>query len=195
MVDDLLSFLDFHGLHKVTLCGHSMGGKTAMLFSLLHPERVAQLVVLDIAPVTYGHSHAPFLDELLKINLTTLDSRGAADRALQSTIPDSPTRLFLLQSLTGSPGQYSWRINLTVLAEYMPSIVSFPELEPSVSSSLVASVFIYAANSDYLADEYRSTIEKYFSEVSYVKIDNAGHWLHVEQPAAVLAAVQGFLNL
>ena len=38
---------------KAVLVGHSMGGKVAQSLALMYPERVAGLVVLDIAPVRY----------------------------------------------------------------------------------------------------------------------------------------------
>ena len=39
---------------RAVLVGHSMGGKVAQSLALMHPARVAGLVVLDIAPVRYG---------------------------------------------------------------------------------------------------------------------------------------------
>lgn len=38
---------------KAVIVGHSMGGKVAQSLALMHPDRVAGLVVLDIAPVRY----------------------------------------------------------------------------------------------------------------------------------------------
>ncbi len=38
---------------RAVLVGHSMGGKVAQCLALMYPERVAGLVVLDIAPVRY----------------------------------------------------------------------------------------------------------------------------------------------
>ncbi|MBV9788023.1 MAG: alpha/beta hydrolase [Chloroflexi bacterium] len=37
------------GLERITLVGHSMGGRIAALLSLLHPELVARLVLVDAA--------------------------------------------------------------------------------------------------------------------------------------------------
>ena len=50
MANDLVRFLDSRELHKVTLIGHNIGGKTAMAFSQLFPSRVAGLISLDTAP-------------------------------------------------------------------------------------------------------------------------------------------------
>lgn len=194
MSEDLLDFLDFHGLEKVVLCGHSMGGKTAMVFSLLYPQRVSQLAVLDIAPVEYEHSHAPFLQSLLEIDITQLKSRSEADRLLKTAIPDSATRLFLLQNLSGSRDNYYWRINLKVLLDFMPTIVGFPTQSLATLSNELDCVFIHGGLSDYLAESNKPAVEKLFPNVKYVEIADAGHWLHVEQPKAVLKALSEFLN-
>ena len=42
------------GDEPVALVGHSMGGKIAMVLALRHPERVARLCVVDVAPVEYA---------------------------------------------------------------------------------------------------------------------------------------------
>ena len=50
MAEDLLAFLDALRLGEVTLMGLSMGGIVAFLFTASHPERVRDLIVLDIGP-------------------------------------------------------------------------------------------------------------------------------------------------
>jgi len=50
MAEDLLRFIDRRELSKVTLIGHNIGGKTAMAFAQLFPERVTGLISLDTAP-------------------------------------------------------------------------------------------------------------------------------------------------
>lgn len=194
MSDDLLGLLNSLDIKQAILCGHSMGGKVAMVFSLLHPERVRSLVVMDIAPVVYSHSHAPFLEALLDIDLSQLESRSAADKALQSAIPDTGTRLFLLQSLTGSSKNYQWRLNLSVLNSEMSKIVGFPSSELEVMVNSVDACLIYGEDSTYVAEKHQVAVLRYFPEVEFVGIPNAGHWLHVEQPKLVLEALRTFLQ-
>ena len=194
MVADLMGFLDEHDLQRVVLCGHSMGGKAAMVFALLHPERVSQLAVLDIAPVEYTHSHAPFLEEMMALDMCTLNSRSEADRALQAAIPDTGTRLFLLQSLTGSPGNYHWRLNLEVLHRYMSDIVGFPADELLDKVSDVATAVIYGEGSDYVRPEHHQLMKNYFPNAYFEGIEGAGHWLHVEQPKPVVNALLEFVR-
>ena len=50
MADDLLRFIDSRNLSQVTLIGHNIGGKTAMRFAGLYPDRVKGLVSFDTAP-------------------------------------------------------------------------------------------------------------------------------------------------
>lgn len=53
---DVAHYLDTQGPPDVptVLVGHSMGGKVAMHLALTQPQRVAALVVVDIAPVKCG---------------------------------------------------------------------------------------------------------------------------------------------
>src|SRR4051812_5735190 len=48
MMADVLAWLDAQGLGKVSMMGHSMGGKVAMHLACRHPERVERLIVVDI---------------------------------------------------------------------------------------------------------------------------------------------------
>ncbi|MBX2847445.1 MAG: alpha/beta fold hydrolase [Acidiferrobacterales bacterium] len=189
MVEDLRGFVEQHAISKIILCGHSMGGKVAMLFALLHPENVEKLAVLDIAPVTYQHSHAPFLAELLKVDLAQLQSRRDADRILETVIPEDGTRLFLLQSLAGTAGSFYWRINLPVLLDFMPQIVGFPDASVTDLHSTCESLLISGGASNYVTEAGRQKFHNYFSDTHDLVIEGAGHWLHAEQPNSVIEAL------
>jgi pimeloyl-ACP methyl ester carboxylesterase len=50
MADDLRLILDDLGWSRIRLVGHSMGGRVALTFAALYPERVESLVIVDIGP-------------------------------------------------------------------------------------------------------------------------------------------------
>ena len=194
MVNDLLALCDRLGYDQVVLCGHSMGGKVAMLFSLLYPSRVKKLAVLDIAPVQYEHSHAPYLKALMAIDLASLTSRSDAEKALQHTIQDTPTRLFLMQSLVGKAGEYRWRLNLPVLLNDMSEIAGFPS---DVVDGLVLekpTLFILGGKSGYVIESHLDAMSNYFPEADIVTIDGAGHWLHAERPQETVEVLMEFIK-
>lgn len=51
MAEDLARYLDERALEKVTLAGHNIGGKTAMRFAGMFPDRVKGLISFDTAPI------------------------------------------------------------------------------------------------------------------------------------------------
>ena len=61
MSEDLLEYLDTHSIEKANLLGHSMGGKTVMMFTEKHPDRVSKLIVADIAHREYTPPTCLFL--------------------------------------------------------------------------------------------------------------------------------------
>ena len=50
--DDLLAFMDRHGIEKAHILGFSDGGNTAMIFAMRYPERVERLILngANLAP-------------------------------------------------------------------------------------------------------------------------------------------------
>lgn len=50
MADDLERILEYFEIDRFVLIGFSMGGRVSMVFAERHPERLAGLVLVDIAP-------------------------------------------------------------------------------------------------------------------------------------------------
>lgn len=68
-----------------------MGGKTAMLLALDHPQLVDRLVVGDVSPTPApGVGETEDLVETLRsLDLSSISNRREADAAVQSSIPVS----------------------------------------------------------------------------------------------------------
>ena len=68
LAKDLKVYCDAHQLSDIILLGHSMGGKTAMLFATLYPELVSKLIIADISPRFYPVHHDAILNGLSALN-------------------------------------------------------------------------------------------------------------------------------
>ena len=80
MAQDVVDFLDAQGLEKVRLLGHSMGGKTVLLLSQRHPERIEKLIVADIAARAYTPHHGPIFEALMATSPYKAESRRTSKR-------------------------------------------------------------------------------------------------------------------
>ena len=50
---DLKNYIEYFHFDKVSIIGHSMGGKTACCFALNHSNMVDKLIIVDILPIKY----------------------------------------------------------------------------------------------------------------------------------------------
>ena len=127
MAEDVGAFLVGHGLEGATVLGHSMGGKTAMMAALTDPDAIAAMIVADIAPVSYGRSHEPYVEALRAIDLAAVKRRGDADAALREAVPEAPLRGFLLHNLIFEYDGPRWQLNLDAIDHNMDALTDFPD--------------------------------------------------------------------
>lgn len=173
--------------------GHSMGGKVAMTLALTRPELVERLVVVDIAPVGYAHTFAPYIKAMRAAPLGSAARRADVERHLAAAIPDPGVRAFLMQNLDGGAGGYRWRANLAVLGAAMEDILGFPAVPPGSAYGGPA-LFVAGAASDYIRPDHQGEIRRLFPSASVTVVPGAGHWVHADAPAAFLEAVGPFLE-
>lgn len=193
MAQDLKEYCDSKNLDEIILLGHSMGGKTAMRFAVQFPEMVTKLLVADIAPRYYPPHHHEILSGLIKLaaNDEALTSRGDADDYLANYIKDWGTRQFLLKNLFwNKQKKLELRMNLPVLSQKMEAI---GEALPADAVYNGKTLFLKGAKSDYITENEKVSILKYFPDSEIVIISNAGHWLHAENPKDFYAEVTKFL--
>lgn len=188
MAQDLADVIEAQGA-PMDVLGHSMGGKAAMVLALTRPELVNRLIVADIAPVKYEHDQNQNIASMRSVNLNGVTKRGDAVDQLAATIEDPTLRSFFTQSLDVK--ERRWRLNLDVLEAEMPKILGFPEVSGSFEGP---TLFLAGATSDYVLPEHRPVIRDLFPKARFVKIADAGHWLHAEKPREFIQTVQAWLN-
>ena len=177
--DDLYKLITDLELENITLIGHSMGGKTVMHFAQEHPLFIKKLIVVDIGPKAYPMHHDIILAGLNSLDLSTIKSRGQADKQLSKFIEDIGVKQFLLKNLYWiEKGQLGWRINIPVLEKKMPDILA------AIPDKIVEThtLFIRGEKSNYIVEDDFQNIYDQFPNSEIETIYDAGHWVHAENP-------------
>lgn len=180
MVEDLAHYIKHHQLENVTIIGHSMGGKTAMLFAVTYPELVEKLIVADISPRFYSPHHHFILEALNTVDFTVQKTRREVEAVLKQFIDEEGIRQFLLKNVYWiEKGQLAFRFNLESLTNNNDEV---GEALPSFTQFDKETLFLRGANSGYIGVNDEALINAHFSNNKVVTIKNAGHWLHAENP-------------
>ena len=192
MVEDLKAYCDNHNLSNIILLGHSMGGKTAMLFATTYPELVSKLIIADISPRFYPIHHDGILNGLSALDFNQIKSRGEADEVLSQYVSDFGTRQFLLKNLYWvEKGKLGLRMNLEVLKE---EVAEVGEPLPAQATFNKDTLFLRGDRSEYISVDDENIIKQHFPKASIVTIANAGHWLHAENPKDFFDSVMRFVS-
>ena len=200
--DDIDELADELNLRKFFLAGHSMGGKTALLYAMKWPEKLEGLLIADISPFPAkgirSREYRLHLEILRAINGTALSgivSRKDAENLISEKISSEKIRGFILKNLQRMPdGKFRWKINAPALLENLDNIMDgMPR--PAGNYDTISGfpvIFLKGEHSDYLPDDDRSDILRIFPSAEFKTIRNAGHWLNADNPEAVISA---FLEL
>lgn len=189
MADDVFNLLNTLNITQCILVGHSMGGKVAMQMALSQGERIAKLVVLDIAPTHYTPRHQNVFNGLKNVNLATINNRSEADAQLAEFIEEPGVRHFLLKSLAKTEFGFSWRFNVEQIITSYDAILA----KPAGFAYTKPTLFVKGANSDYILESHRPEIAALFPNAKAKIIAGAGHWLHAEKPNQVNLAISQFV--
>ena len=216
---DYLADLDFLLDHyapqdQVNLVGHSMGGNVAMLYAGVRPERIRRLVNLegfgmpattpDEAPVRY----VKWMNDLKKLHRGEMDLKAynsvdGVARRLMKTNPrlGQDKANWLAQHWAHENDQGKWRIlgdaahkisnaQLYHVDEVLEIYrrISMPTLAVEASDS---SLDLWWKGKFTLA-QYHERL-KLVPQVEIVKIENAGHMMHHDQPEHLAALIENFL--
>lgn len=202
--EDLLEFMDKQSIDKAIILGHSMGGKTAMFFAVDYPERVNNLIVVDISPKSYRNtkstqllSHSTIIKAMYNVDFNHVKSREDIDKILSPSIPLKRVRQFLLKNVNRTKdNRFAWSLNLESISNELKNIMDGLPIKNFKNGNGITgfpALFIKGEKSDYIKPSDRRAIETVFPFAEIEIIPNAGHWLHAEKPKLFLKTIQNFL--
>ena len=216
-LDWLLNHFAPHG--QVDLVGHSMGGHVAMMYGGVRPERIRRLINLegfgmpssrpDQAPKRY----AKWLDELRALHrgdnaLKTYPSVESVAARLMKTNPRLPSdkAQWLASQWSAGRTQPDGSTRWEILGDAAHRIINaqlfrVDEIE-ALYAAITAPVLMVEASDDSLAGWWqdRFTLSEFHERLRAVSslrrevLPDSGHMLHHDQPQALAALIEEFLN-
>ncbi|MFT3884822.1 MAG: alpha/beta fold hydrolase [Flavobacteriales bacterium] len=188
MAEDVHALVTLLGLSDIRLVGHSMGGKTAMVFAQRWPELLKHLVVIDIGPREYALSyHGPIIEALLSSDLPGKRSRKEVEEHLSAHIPEVGMVQFLMKSLYWEkPDQLGWRFNVPVIARDIGHILA----GIAHDTVRVPTLFVRGGKSDYIQRADIPAIKEQFVNARVETVEFASHWVQAQAPDEVMAFIR-----
>lgn len=203
LADDLKEMCNDLNINSLFLIGHSMGGKTAMTFTLQYPGIVKKLICVDIAPYSYldleyfneqASFHKLIMETFISAPIHKSTSRKEIELYFAESISSKPIRKFLLKNLKrNSSGQFYWQHNIEVLQTELEHIIDAIPTIKLGTQSYIPALFIQGEKSPYISTEDIEAIPDIFQNATFSTFKNAGHWLHAEFPEKFIQTVLEFL--
>ncbi|MES3037980.1 MAG: alpha/beta hydrolase [Bdellovibrionota bacterium] len=199
---DLNNILNELGWDKIILVGHSMGGRNAMAFAALYPEKMLKLVVEDMGPEKRENAHL-YYQHLLDSVPTPFVNREAAKsffaNEFSAKVSTKEREGVLSQFLYANmeekqDGSIDWRFSKDGI------IKSVIEGRTSDRWAYVPKIncptlLIRGQNSSEFPRESYEKMLEMNPQFQGLEIPNAGHWVHSEQPELFVEAIKRFTSM
>jgi esterase len=198
---DLLEIVIELGWEKINLVGHSMGGRNALEFAHLFPQRTEKLVIEDITPGT-GRDAMLAIEKLIELVPTPFPTRISARTFFDSTYENlisfhpQPRVIsrFLYSNLEEKPnGEWDFRFFKKGILEALHAGHAQNRWE-TVEKLPMPVLWMRGEISTDLSRPVFEEILQRNPHVRGVEIAGAGHWIHFDQPSAFIAALKDFLT-
>jgi pimeloyl-ACP methyl ester carboxylesterase len=217
---DYLADLDFLIDHfspdqPVNLVGHSMGGNVAMLYSGVKPARVRRLVNLEgfgmpkTRPSQAPGRLAKWIDELKTFHKGEMELKGydsvdgVAQRLMKTNRRLSKDKADWLARHWAQPDAGgTWRILGHAAHKIVNANLYRVDEVLEIYKAITAPVLAVIASDDSLGQWWqgRFTVAEYeerlksVSDARVVRIDDAGHMMHHDQPRPLAQLIEDFLG-
>jgi pimeloyl-ACP methyl ester carboxylesterase len=182
--NDLFELVAELGLRDVRLIGHSMGGKTIMRFAQQYGFLIDRMVVADMGVKEYPSHHEQVFNGLFAVDVAQCPTRKDAEMRLSQHVSDQGTLQFLLKNLYWKEqGVLDWRFNLEVIYnERAHLMAALPEERIDTPA-----LFLTGGKSHYVPESDYASIRDLAVHAQFDCMQQAGHWLHAEDPEGFIA--------
>jgi 3-oxoadipate enol-lactonase len=187
--DDMLGLLDALGLDRVAVVGLSQGGMTAQVMATRAPQRVAALAAVATS-ARMDPAAAANMEDRIRAGREA-GPEAAARIAAKSIFSDA----FLARTSGYLDAFIQWRIAMDVAAQEaaMRAGVGYDVL-PDLPKLGIPVLVVAGAGDRLIPPAASRAIAGAAPGAQYIEIPESGHMIAVEQPAALAAVLDPFLE-
>ena len=201
--EDLKKILDELQWKQIILVGHSMGGRNALAFSYMYPQYLSKLIIVDIGPESKPEA-VLYFKQLFDAVPTPFQDKKAAKEFLMNEFKRTPFAqtlkspdtlgMYLYSNLVeDESGRADWRFSKTAMMQIVVEGRTKPQWD-EVKAIGVPSLLVRGQLSEDLPQSiYEKTLETN-SNIKGAIVNNAGHWVHSEQPEEFIRIIKEFAN-
>jgi len=198
--EDLLAVMDGRGIERAALIGHSLGGRVALLFAHLHPERVSRLVLVDIGPALPASALKRDFSRITETpHRSEFESVEAAVEYLASILTRAP-RAMIEHSVKfgirpGKNGSHTWKYDPSLGGPPLPRAGRREwDLWEAAASLTCPTLLLHGQHSQVVTADMADRMSERIPDFRAIRVPDAGHALFTEQPELFAEHVKAFLS-
>ena len=197
-VTDIEEFCNTLGIEKMTLIGHSMGGRNSMAFAGRNAAMLEKLVIVDIGPDIQPEGSARITRELVEVP-QEFDSFDAQFEYMnrQNRFASEPVlrRRLKYASRELPDGKIGWRYDPEIRAQRRDGTgAPPPDLWTPLASITCPTLIVRGTETDTISLDVANRMVDALPDGKLAHVDNAAHMVFEDNPEGFNAALADFLG-
>jgi pimeloyl-ACP methyl ester carboxylesterase len=185
-----------HAPNAAAVVGMSLGGLTALELTVVAPELVRRLVMVDVTPGADGDKASDVV-----AFLAGPESFASFDEILERTVAFNPTRSesslrrgILHNAFEREDGRWVWRHQRTPLAEGQRADLDFAAMWDDLAAVGVPLLLLLGDRSPVVDETDREMFAERQPDAEIVTVTDAGHSIQGDQPLVLAEHLDRFLD-
>ncbi len=184
-VDFIIEFIKIMKIDKLSLLGHSFGGRVIIKLSNREnlPFEISKLILVDSAGILPKKSNkSSFKTKIYKLCKVVLKNK-----VVSKIFPNA------LENLKKKFGSEDYKNAIPVMRETLVKVVN-EDLEPLLKNIKQPTLLIWGDKDEATPFEDAKIMESLIPNSGIVRVEGAGHYSFLEQPILINKVLDSFLN-